>query len=120
MTTLDDALNDLRGIGCSVVESVVIEAKSGSTPTPVSDFTIFRPIAYKKSYVYKVTTLGETTLYTCDADDIYYSWTPSGQMPLQPPSYDQLILKNATAAKVNGGWMITMIFTRDGDKGDCI
>lgn len=120
VTTLDDALNDLRGIGCSVVESVVIEAKSGSTPTPVSDYKVFRSIAYKRAYVYKVTTLGETTLYTCDADNIYYSWTPSGQTMLLPPTYDQLVIANTTAIKVEGGWKITMIFTKDGDTGDCI
>jgi hypothetical protein len=120
VTTLDDALTDLRGIGCSIVESVAIEAKSGSTPTPVSDYSMFRAIAYQKAIVYKVTTLGETTLYTANGDNVFYSWTPLGQMPLLPPTYDQLFVANATATKVNGGWMVTMVFVRDGEKGDCI
>jgi hypothetical protein len=120
VTTLDDALTDLRGIGCSIVDSVAIEAKSGSTPTPLSDYSMFRTIAYQKAIVYRVTILGETTLYTSTRDNIFYSWIPSGQTMLFPPIYDQLIVTNTTAVKVNGGWMITMVFTRDGDNGDCI
>jgi hypothetical protein len=120
VTTLDDALNDLREIGCSIVESVAIEAKSGSTPTPIYDYSVFRTIAYQKSVVYKVTILGETTIYTCDGDNVFYSWTPGGQTPLLPPTYDQLILTNATATKVDGGWMVTMVFTKDGENGDCV
>ena len=116
--TLDDAINDLRGIGCNVLESVIM--KSEKTPALISDYSEFRSYAYKRAIVYKITTLGETMLYTYDENDQHYSWIAPDQTKLLPPKYSQLIIANTTCKKVNGGWQITMTFKRDGDYGDSL
>ena len=119
VVTLDDAINELRGIGCTIVESFVIQVKSLTPPTPL-EYTAFRSYAYKNAVVLKVTTLGETTLYTYDDDNKYYSWIPSGQVELLPPKYSQLIITNTTCTKVSGGWQVTMSFKSVEENGDSL
>jgi hypothetical protein len=116
---LDDAITDLRSIGCNIVESVVTKATSDTPPLPLSSYEEFRSYAYKKGTVFKVTTFGETTLYTSD-DKQYYSWTPLGQTILLQSDYERLNVVNMTCTKVQAGWQITLTFNRTGELGDCL
>jgi hypothetical protein len=118
VTTIDDAISDLRGIGVNILEAVVM--KSDKTPTQLTDYNVFRSYAYRKGMVYKLSTLGETMLYTYDENNDYYSWVAPGQTTLLTPKYSQLIIANTTCVKVNGGWQITMTFRRDDEYGDSL
>ena len=73
VNTLDEAITDLRGIGCNIIESVVIKARSKEALTMLYRYEEFRSIAYRKAMVFKVPTLGATTLVTSDEDDNYHS-----------------------------------------------
>lgn len=117
---LDDALTDLRSIGCNIVESVVTKASSETPPLQLSSYEEFRSYAYKKGTVFKVTTLGETILYTSDDNNQYYSWTPPGQNILLQSDYGRLDLVNTTCMRVQGGWQITLTFNRTEELGDCL
>jgi len=116
--TIDAAMTDLRSIGVDVLEAVVM--KSDSNPAQLDDYEEFRVFAYRKGMVYKLTTLGETTLYTYDDDNQYYTWVVPGQTMLLPPRYSQLIITNTTCTRVSGGWQITMTFRKDGEMGDAL
>jgi hypothetical protein len=117
VTTLDDAIIDLRGMGVQILEAVVM--KSDTTPLQLEDYSEFRRYAYKKAMVYKLSTLGENMLYTYD-DNRYYSWISPGQTTVFAPKYSQLIIANTTCKKVSGGWQITLTFTREGEQGDSL
>lgn len=118
VTTIDGAMMDLRSIGVDVLEAVVM--KSDGKPAQLDDYEEFRVYAFRKGMVYKLTTLGETTLYTYDDDNQYYTWVAPGQTILFPPKYSQLVIVNTTCVKLSGGWQITMTFMRGGEMGDAL
>ncbi len=117
--TLDDAIVDLRSIGCSVIESVVFKTGNGEQPVLLGNYLEFRSHAYKKGTVFKITTMGETTLITT-WNEKNYQWTPQGQVMILDANYDKLGLDNATCSRVTGGWQITLTYAKTGERGDSL